>query len=433
MAIDYLEEFPIPARLLPATLRALLTPVSLDPLTRVDVGAMREDADDAVGAETLHLLMAVVPEADVEELEVLSEAGDGVVAHSVPVLGKKGTNAEFVPSVSGFDYVVASWGDGSFYTFSLAEKVWMTLGLTPRCLGNDQQRLVYDDLGLPEFGVVEGEVSAEYHWGASRPVNWRMSNEYLRKYLWMRGAAGVRVFYYRTVLPEALEIRALMNGKSYASIAVDAKWCDVDIQADDDGLLLQVWASVAAVSCELCPEQTAEVLEWPEIEGAMTHARADAMLHGGAVHLDDRFLERYEQSAFYKSTPDRWGNTNPSYRGQWGFTDIRRIGRNLLRVPIRELYKPKPDREIVHAHKFVVGGGQVAERDLNEEHIVSKVQRLVEQLVLLDEGLMRLAQSAKVPFEGDTLIGITRAELQANGWLHYDKLARLGKRPANPS
>jgi hypothetical protein len=86
----------------------------------------------------------------------------------------------------------------------------------------------------------------------------------------------------------------------------------------------------------------------------MTHARANAQLHGGIIYLDDRFLERYEQSAFYDTTPNRSGSTNPSYHGQWAFSDCERVGRNLIRVPIRELYKPKPDREIVHAHRFIL-------------------------------------------------------------------------------
>ncbi|HOX68983.1 hypothetical protein [Piscinibacter sp.] len=425
--MNYLEAFPIPTHLLPPSLRALLSPVGLDPLEHVEVSAMRQSDDDDVGSETLHLLMALVPEEDVEKLGVLNEAGDGVVAQSVPRLAKKGDSKEVVPSVSGYDYVVASWGDGSFYTYSLAEKVWMTLGLTPRCLGNDQQRLVYDDLGLPEFGLADGEISAEFHWSASRPVSWHMSNEYLRKYLWMRGAIGVRVFYYRTLLVDRPEIRGLMGGQSHASIDAAGKWCDLDIQEAEGGLLLQMWASVAAVSCELCPEQSAEGLVWPGIDGPMTRDRANATLHGGVVHLDDRFLERYEQSVFYDSTPSRRGDSNPSYRGQWSFTDCKRVGRNLVRVSIRELYKPKPDREIVHAHKFVVDPALVAGRDLNEEHIVSKTQRFVEQLVLLDEGLLGLAHAVGVNVESNTLFGISRRELDANGWMSYPQLGRLAQ------
>ena len=141
----------------------------------------------------------------------------------------------------------------------------MALGLSPRCLGNQHQRLIYDDLGVPEFAVAEGEVAREYHFTASRNVTWRMSNTYLRKYLWMRGARGVRTFFYQAKLPDVVEIRQLMGGKSHVDIKADTGWYKVDIREDDGGLLLQVWASVDAVSCDLCPERTADNIIWPGV------------------------------------------------------------------------------------------------------------------------------------------------------------------------
>src|SRR5690606_27146200 len=141
---------------LPPRLRALLSPIGLDPLEQVDVTNDLEFDNHGPNSEYVHMLMAVVPEAVESPVPILDEAGNGVVSHSVPVLGNKGSSAGFSPSMSGYDYIVASWGDGSHYTYALAEKVWMALGLSPRCLGNEQQRVVYDDLGVPEFAVAEG-------------------------------------------------------------------------------------------------------------------------------------------------------------------------------------------------------------------------------------------------------------------------------------
>jgi hypothetical protein len=428
MPIDYLATFPVPHHLLPEKLRRLLSPIGLDPQERVDVSALSEEKDaSGTRDEVVHLVMAAVPEADVDNLGVLEAGSNGVVSYSVPSLREKGACTEFTPSVSGYDYIVASWGDGSFYTYSLAEKVWMALGLTATCLGIDKQRLVYDDLGLPEFGVAEGEVSANYHWEVSRNVCWRMSNEYLRKYLWMRGAVGVRSFYYSALMPETPELLALMAGQDHIDLKSEANWCDGDIRKDEHGLLLQVWATVAAVSCELCPEQTAEGLKWPGLDGPMTRARANAQLHGGRIYLDDRFLERYEQSSFYESMPNRHGGTNPSYRGQWAFSDCVRVGRNLIQVPIRELYKPKPDREIVHAHRFVVDEGRIAGTDLNEEHVVSKTMRLLDQILDLGDNLSKLSEAVGIPREPAELVGFSRAEVEANWWTSYPQLSRLAQ------
>ncbi|MET4489459.1 hypothetical protein [Bradyrhizobium sp. LA7.1] len=431
MPFDYLAAFPIPVHVMPPRLRGLLEPVGLSPSLFVEVASMQESDPHGEHAEHLHLLMAVVPGAD-GPIEVLSEAGHGVVEYSVPVGDECGCSAEFSPSISGHDYIVAAWGNGSFYTFNLAEKVWMTLGLTPRCVGNDQQRLIYDDLVLPEFGVAEGEVSSDYHWNLKRGVSWRMSNEYLRRYLWLRGARGVRVFYYSAQLPNIPEVRAIMEGKSHVARkpAEGVAWYDLDIREHNGGLLLQLWASVEAVRPELCPEQTAEGILWPGDAQPMTHARADALTGHDPVYLDDRFLQRYEQSTFYDSTPAHvWGQwySSPSYRGQWSFTNCRRIGRNLIQVPMRELYKPKPDREIVHARSFAVEPADLAHVELNEEHVVAKVQRLLDVLLRLGDGLSALGKTVGLNKSSVELTGFDRAEVTANGWLAYPALSRLAQ------
>lgn len=432
MPFGYLAEFPIPVDVIPPRLRGLLEPVGLSPSQFVEVASMQESDPHGEQAEHLHLLMAVVPGADGGPIEVLSEAGHGVVEYSVPFGDTLGCSTGFSPSISGYDYIVAAWGDGSFYTFNLAEKVWMTLGLNPRCVGNDQQRLIYDDLGLPEFGVAEGEVSSDYYWNLKRPVSWRMSNEYLRRYLWLRGARGVRVFYYSAQLPDVPEVRAIMGGESHVvrKPIEGVAWYELDIREHKGGLLLQLWASVEAVMPELCPEQTAEGILWPGDAQPMTHARANALMGHDRVYLDDRFLQKYEQSTFYDSTPAHvWGqwSCSPSYGGQWSFTECLRVGRNMIQVPMRELYKPKPDREIVHARSFAVDPADLAHFDLNEEHVVAKVQRLLDVLLRLGDGLSALGAIVGLNKSAAELAGFDRAEVVANGWLAYPALSRLGQ------
>lgn len=432
MPFDYRAAFPIPLHALPQRLRTLLEPVGLSPTQFVEVAAMQASDQYGDQAEHLHLLMAVVPGSDDGPIDVLSEAGDGVVEFSVPAGEVRGCSAAFSPSISGYDYIVAAWGDSSFYTFNLAEKVWMTLGLTPRCVGNDQQRLVYDDLGLPEFGVGEGEVSSDYHWNLKRPVSWRMSNEYLRRYLWLRGARGVRVFYYSAQLQDVPEVRAIMGAETHVihKPAEGVAWYELDIREHKGGLLLQLWASVEAVMPELCTEQTAEGILWPGNAQAMTHARADALMGHDPVYLDDRFLQKYEQSTFYDTTPTHVGGQwycSPSYRGQWSFTECRRVGRNLIQVPMRELYKPKPDREIVQARLFAVDPADLAHADVNEEHVVSKVQRLLDVLLRLGDALSALGATVELAKSTVELIGFDRAAVAANGWMGYPTLSRLAQ------
>lgn len=425
---DYVESFPIPAVLLPQRLRSLLEPVGTDPMQKVEVSSFTETQHSVSNRETVHMLMAVVPD-DGNAMPVLHS--QGVVAHGVPILSGKASVHDFAPNVSGHDYIVASWGSSLFFTYNLAEKVWMALGLTPRCIGNEHQRLVYDDLSLPEFGVAEGEVSLQYHFKPSRDVSWFMSNEYLRKYLWLRGGRGVRQFYYEATLTDSPQLLKLMNGEHSVSLGKEGSWLEGDLQETENGLLLQVWATVVAVSCNLCPQQTADELDWPGVAGKVTHASAnDIMRNDTTVYLDDRFLERYEQNSLYGSTPvdinSGW-SCSPSYLGQWSFTGCRRVGRNLIEVELRDLYKGVPDRETLHAHVHALDPAIVNERDLTEEHIVSKVDRFLAQILSLGENLSRLGAALGVEKPADELFGFSRKEVMANGWLHYPQVAKLAQ------
>ena len=412
-------------------MRRLLEPVGDSPRLRVEV-ATRHDVDQhGPGREYVHMVMAVVPEDELQGLGVLREAASGVVSYGAYDVGERGSLTAFTPSVSGFDFIVASWGSGNFYGFNLAEKVWMALGLSPRCVGGDQQKVFFDDLSVPEFGVAEGEISTEYHFSPKRNVRWTMSNDYLRRYLWMRGAHGVRVFFYEALVPNSAGLRAVMKGEAQAQLRPDNGWYDCVIREHKGQLLVQVWAGVVAIAPELSPDQGADGLVWPGVPGAMTRDRADALVEFTPVYLDDRFLERYERHPVFGTVPFRvdgqW-HCSPSYRGQWSFTGCTRVGRNLIRVPMRELYQPKPDRELLHAHAHALDPAEVAEFNLSEEHVVSKTARLVDQLLDLSDRLVALggAVGATSPAVGE-IVGISRAELRANGWLNYPKLTRLSR------
>ncbi|MGV1950133.1 hypothetical protein ACQZ44_04870 [Agrobacterium vitis] len=430
MPIDHLQEFPIDVALLPPRLRSLLEPVGLDPALSVDISERYENDPHGPEREHVHMLMAVMPEAEMETMGQTNASTTGVVAFSTPDIEDKGGLEKYDPSINGFDYIVASWGSGSYYTYMLAEKVWMTLGLSMRLIGQDVQRVVFDDLGTPEFGVAEGEVSGSYYYVASRNLRWRMSNEYLRRYLWMRGAWGVRIFHYTTLMPDLPEIRKIMNGNRHELIGGRDAWFELDIREHNCGLLIQVWAKVFAVSPHRCSSLNADGLLWPGIDGEMTKSRAEDTIELNTVYLDDRFLEKYEQSSFYDICPFNYYGSwlcSPSYKGQWAFTDCVRIGRNLIRVPIRELYKPKPDREIVHAFQYAVPPEQVAQFNVAEEHIVAKVDRLVLQLFTLGDNLSSLGEAIGTPKDTEEIIKLSKKEIKANGWRNFPELQRLAQ------
>ena len=94
---------------------------------------------------------------------------------------------------------------------------------------------------------------------------------------------------------------------------------------------------------------------------------------------------------------------------------------------MRELYKPKPDREIVYARSFAKNSSDLTYVDLNEEHIVAKVQRLLDALLRLGVGLSTLGETVNLIKPTDELIRFNRSEINANGWLAYPELSRLAQ------
>ena len=427
---NYIDEFPIKEPILPARLRALLKPVGMAPDLRVDITARYDHDHYGPAQEYVHMLMAVVHDPDTLALNQFSAAGDGVVYSSRPDVDSAGELAAFSPTVSGHDYLVTSNGGSSFFGFQLADKVMIALGLTPRAFGGAHQKLSYDDLHAPEFGIAEGEVSTEYYFTSKRDVRWTMANEHLRRYLWMRGAHGVRIFFYQTRFDDIPELRKLMNGEAHVDIKPENGWYEIDIREFKGGLLLQVWAVVAAVAPELCALTSADELEWPGFAGPMTHDRANALIGMEPIYLDDRFLERYEQNSLFDTVPVKVGaqwHCGPSYQGQWSFSHFVRIGRNLIRAPLREVYKGVYDREIVRAHAFVLTEAKAAEFDQNEEHIVAKTARLVDQLLDLGDNLEGLAASVGITKAASDIAGLSRGEIKRNQWHAYPALCRLAQ------
>ena len=157
--LNYLDDFPIDSALIPERLRLLLQPVGKNPGLRVDVTTRFKNDPYGPASEYLHMIMVLAPNASPGMVGQFREVSDGVVYSPEPDVMARGGLRDFDISVSGVDYIVMSRGGGSYFGYQLAEKVMVALGLTPRVLGGENQKLIYDDLSLPEFGVADGEVA----------------------------------------------------------------------------------------------------------------------------------------------------------------------------------------------------------------------------------------------------------------------------------
>jgi hypothetical protein len=291
--MPYLEEFPLPEHLIPPRLRALLVPISLnDAHLNVEVAVFRDRGEDR---ECVQLQMLAVPKRKASKLGNLNDSSAAVITGPVISTDTPGALRKYNPLGWGYDPIVMSWGTGSFFAYNLSEKVWMSLGLSPRCFGNQNQKIVYDDQMLPEFNIAGGEISSAYYFEASRNVTWTMRNDYLRRYLWMRGAVGVRVFFYQRLLGDVPELREIMQGERRFLDEAEGSWYVFDLREHNGRLLLQVWATVPCVSSKLCPEVDVHKLVWPGDTEPMTEARlgeASARAHTPSPPRADRWPTR---------------------------------------------------------------------------------------------------------------------------------------------
>ena len=414
--IDYINEFPLPMSCVPLTLKSLLSQESVDISdSKINVTTRFEKNQYRNGYEHLQMLMACIPEKDIQSLKVLPESAEGTVKSSTPICDEVGGIYPIQTNVSGYDYIVASWGDGARYSYNLAEKVWMTLGLSPRVIGNDEQKIIYDDLSLPIIGVSEGDVASEFEFNLKRDVYWTMRNDYLRKYLWMTGCYGVRVFFYEAYLDDSAEVQQLLNGDSYYNRVIGNGWGELDIREVDGKLLLQLWASAVAISPVLCNEQDIYSLIWPGDSQPITRKQVRDIRSNKYAYLDDRFLEKYEKNKVFNAVPfkvDSNFSSSPSYKGQWAFRDCKRVGRNIIKVPFYELYRGIPDQEVYHAHQYAVSEEEFIARDSAEEHIVSKVDRLLLQLIELSESLPKLVKATN----GEIILAIQFSEFDRGSY-----------------
>jgi hypothetical protein len=224
-----------------------------------------------------------------------------------------------------------------------------------------------------------------------------MRQDYLREYLWMRGETGVRLFWYECALDPAPELAELLGEKESVTLEHPDGWCSVRLYRSRGGdeIIVFVKAAVAAIPPERLPAPRAEGLIWPDIDGPMTPRHADAMINGGKVWLKDSVLQRYEDNPEIDTALHRWPEGRwmvaPSYKGEWGFEAMTRVGRNLLRTDIRSVYKGVPEAEIVHCWTHALHQADVDTLDLAEQNIVEKVERLAWNLMSLTESLCALA------------------------------------------
>lgn len=425
--LDYISKIPLPVEQIPHGLKDLLfVEDNSNPQRDITVTHRYERNSYQDDYDYTHMIMAVVPEDDVTKLSVLRESSEGVVTYSTPNCTEKGGAWGIDISISGYGYIVASWGSNSHYSFYLAEDVWMKLGLKPRLIGDDEQKVIFDEVASPSYGVAQGDVSSEYYFKSNKDVKWTMRNEYLRKYLWMKGCVGVKVFFFEAYIERTKEVLGLLSGSN--RFVLNLPWIDFEIVDHGDRVILQAWGTVQSVQPELCVELDINTLVWPGHKAPMTTSRASDYRRNEYVYVDDAFLIKYEKDKTYETIPFFYNGhyqVNPSYGGQWAFRDCVRIGRNLVKIPFYELYRGVPEKEVYHVFDYAKDQNLIDVNSLNVEHIVSKTFRFARELANLNDNLVSLGSFLNTPLSSSDIFEYNNDELNAEGLRNYPVLQKL--------
>ncbi|KMK85830.1 hypothetical protein [Pectobacterium brasiliense] len=425
--LDYISQLPLPLEQIPQGLKDLLfIEENANPQRYVTVTHRYEKNKYQDDYDYTHMIMAVVPEDDVSKLSVLRESREGVVTYSTPDCTVRGAAWGVNISISGYGYIVASWGSGSHYSFFLAEDVWMTLGLKPRLIGDDEQKVIFDEVSSPSYGVAQGDVSSEYYFKSNKDVKWTMRNDYLRKYLWMKGCVGVKVFFYEAYIERTKDVLGLLSGSNH--YILNLPWIEFEIVDHGNRIMLQAWGTVQSVQPELCVELDINSLVWPGHTLPMTTSRANDYRKSEYLYVDDSFLIKYEKDKTYEAIPFFDGDhyrADPSYGGQWAFRDCIRVGRNLVKMPFYELYRGVPEKEIYHVFDYAKDPNLIDFSLINVEHIVSKTFRFARELVDLNDNLISLGEILNIPLSSSDIFEYNKDELNAEGLRNYPVLQKL--------
>lgn len=391
---DYQKDFPLPITSLPERLQKLLRLESIENHSaEIEVASRFVKNQYEDGYEYVHMLMACIPEKDLSNISVFAETTTGLVKEGTPYVGNKGGLDHIKLDVSGYDYIVASWGDGARYSYNLAEKVWMTLGLTPRLIGNTDQQVIYDDLSAPLLNVACGDVACEYEFTQSKNIKWKMRNDYLRNFLWMRNCYSFRVFFYESYIGETEELNQLLGNDDHYNKNI-SNWGELCIRRIKNRILIQLHAVTLGVEPNRCNSTSADQLIWPDQSRPYTNEELRNFAIGKFVYVKDEFLEKYEKDPLYEAIPFKQFGDNfycsPSYKGQWSFQNCLREGRNLVRISLYELYKNLPDEEIFHVYQYAISNSELSQLNLSEEHIVKKSERFLIQICRLTNNLAEI-------------------------------------------
>lgn len=422
--INYIDNLPLPNHLIPSRLKELLSPIDDSPLNNIEVACAYNTTFSSVPSSEIFCDMTTitVPLDKIDNLPLLC-LNNGVVSTGPDNDSEGMCDGNY--TIGGYYSLISSWGNGSFFTYNLSDRFWMTLGLTPRCHNDD--KISWDDISNDETDIAFGELSTEYSYEYKRSISWKIRNDYLRKYLWHLGHAAVRVFYYEQNFPRTKELERIIGKNGYFKDINNNNWYDFRLfvhQDFPDKICLQVDASVVVALPELCPEKTLEDIIWPDLHRSITRYQARTMSFSDRAYFSDNLLKYFENKKDYTIVPT---SGYIRYKDIWAFRDCTRVKRNYISMPYCKIFEGMDVRTIITLRRFAVSKKEVDTAE-DCENIAAKTVRFKNAFLLFGDNLSKLLYILTPKnILAENIIRMSKKDLEYKGWYSNERLFKMAK------
>lgn len=176
-------------------------------------------------------------------------------------------------------------------------------------------------------------------------------------------------------------------------------------------------------------EEHADLL-WPGFDGPVSEARALAMLHMESVFIRDAVLKNYEEFPEYEVNPE---HGSVDYEGRWIVGPRHRVGRDLIQIELRELYKGNPPHVVKLWNEHAVPPPVGDAASPSTPNVATRSKRVVFAVLSLAEALSALGSSHAADLSKLTaFVPWGRDELAYSGWWKPSQIAPITRHIPSP-
>ena len=335
-----------------------------------------------------------------------------------------------IDSEERFEPLVVSWEYHNKTVMMPDNGLLMCYGLCPRIVKSPDQ-IIWDNLALPEYDVIYVKPLSHYSFPSGSGCSVKISRRYLEDYANLKNCAVVAVFFEERYCALDNELKGRLNG--HEAISITAPGRSIDLKHTDfsgeEAVLCQIWGGRLVLMPEGRPvsDEKSFDLEWPDYPGIMTLERARKQGVRNFVYVNDQVLDQFEGKNEYRINPK---SGSVSYDGWWALSYCHRIGRDYIAYEIKKIYEGCPPSIIRHIHRHSVSEtvAVAQQRIFGNVNIGVRAEKLINAFENMGLELANICDSFELPFEDSDIIGLSKKDVDYNGWWTLDSLKPLGYR-----